>query len=306
MAFLYDRGGKLKKLLKILGSIVLVFVVIIAVVFAYLWFKYPDTVKGVINGIRLDSQQIEDNKQKNEENLRDTIKDLGFEVSKDDIEKLNKGEISQDELKDILLGKNDNKEQNVDIKDNVPEKPDENKPDEGKEPLDVENNVPETSQTDKDKQPDKPDNKENVKGNGDNEVQENTGQKEEPQVKDEKSDEIRKYEELIADEVAKLYVLKNQYIGEIEGIISEMKEVYSTLPKEQQNLTGKTNVAKGFADRIAMLEAQCDVQVDAIVNEIKRLLTLCKRDTSLADSLYQSYVNEKEITKSYYINLYSD
>lgn len=305
MAFLYDRGGKLKKLLKILGSIVLVFVVVIAIIFAFLWFKYPDTVKGVINGIRLDSQQIEDNKQKNEEGLRDTIKDLGFEVSKEDIEKLNNGEISQDELKDILLGKDDSTE--PDKPDEAPQNPDKNGQDEIQKTENVENvenNVPDVSETDIDKGKDENKPVQDEKDVDKEEVKPPPA--EDPEKTDEKDAEIKKYEELIADEVAKLYVLKNQYIGQIEGLISEMKKVYATLPKEQQNLAGKTTVAKGFADRIAMLEAQCDVQVDAIVNEIKRLLTLCKRDTSLADSLYQSYVNEKEITKSYYINLYSD
>ncbi len=300
MAFLYDRGEKLKKLLKILGFFLFTIVVILALIFAFLWFRYPDTVKGVINGIRLDSQQIEENKQKNEEGLRDTIKDLGFEVSKEDIEKLNKGEISQEQLKDILLGKDINKEQNTGDGQNE-DVPDKNGQEDTQKPEDIENKVPDTSQTDKDK--DKEQNKpvQSEKDNKEENVKpppaENT---------DKNDDKIREYEELIADEVAKLYVLKNQYIGHIEGIISEMKEVYKTLPKEQQNLSGKTNVAQGFASQIAKLEAQCDVQVDAIVKEIKRLLALCQRDTSLADSLYQSYVNEKEITKSYYINLYSD
>jgi hypothetical protein len=102
-----------------------------------------------------------------------------------------------------------------------------------------------------------------------------------------------------------MYVYKAQYTSEIEKIIDSMKKEYSVLSEDQKTTAAKTAIVSKYLNTISAMEAQCDAQVNSLVEQLRQALEKTGQDVSLADSILQAYKNEKEITKSYYISKYS-
>ncbi len=349
----------LKKLGKgILVFLVVVLVLLIIAVGALMIFK-PDLVRAVYDGLTLDSEQIEEKKKENDKKLASTINDFGFTISEEDLEKMNNGELSEEDIKEILLGsktssdetnsdpgnsvdiqvdlgKTDNTDNNPSVdssgetvqKDNVTDKNDSNKDTEndsltGNEPAGstkppkdnkpVQNSP--SSSSDKPSVTDRQDEDEKnivsqnkpVTPTVNDKVPENTVKPEvSAPTNGQTSAQIKEYEEKTAELVAKMYALKSQYLGQINGIVASMKAQYAALPKEQRTTAAKTSIANSYLGQISALEAQCDAQVNSVVAELREVLAKSGKDGSLADSIIAAYNAEKETTKAAYINQYSD
>ncbi len=110
----------------------------------------------------------------------------------------------------------------------------------------------------------------------------------------------------IAEIVTRMYVLKAEYTGAIDGIVSSMKAEYVKLPVEQRNRSAKQSIAARYVGQINSMEIQCDAQVNSIVAELRTLLKNNGRDTALADAIMSTYASEKENTKAYYLSTYGD
>lgn len=54
----------------------------------------------------------------------------------------------------------------------------------------------------------------------------------------------------------------------------------------------------------ANLESACDANVNAVISELKSILSAAGRDMSLVSSIQTAYNNEKQLKKAYYINMY--
>ena len=89
-----------KSLLLILTAVVLLLVLAVG---AVIIFK-PEFARALYNGLMLDSDQIEEKKKENDKQLVNTINDFGLNITEEDAEKLGTGELSEEEIKDILLG----------------------------------------------------------------------------------------------------------------------------------------------------------------------------------------------------------
>lgn len=113
-------------------------------------------------------------------------------------------------------------------------------------------------------------------------------------------------DERIAELITRMYVLKSTYVGQIDGLVAQMKAQFVKLPPEQRTTSAKQSIATGYMSQINAMEAQCDAQVNSVVSELRTLLKNNGRDTSLADTIMSTYNSEKENTKAYYINTYGD
>ena len=109
-----------------------------------------------------------------------------------------------------------------------------------------------------------------------------------------------------AELINRMYVLRSNYISQIDGLVSLMKSEYSKLPAEQRTTSAKQSIASKYVSQIDSMERQCDAQVKAVVDELRQLLKSNGEDTSLADTIWQTYLSEKENTKAYYISTYGD
>lgn len=129
---------------------------------------------------------------------------------------------------------------------------------------------------------------------------------EEKKEESSESTDVSDYQRRKAELINRMYVLRSNYISQIDGIIASMKSEYVQLPLEERTLSAKQSIASKYISQIDAMEKQCDAQVKAVVDELRQLLKENGEDTSLADTIWQTYVSEKENTKAYYISTYGD
>lgn len=350
----------MKKIAKILLKII-VCILILAVVAAAAVFIFvgKENVIAAIKGLTTTTEDIEKNIQQTEKKQVEDLQNFGFNISDEDMQKIQSGELTEQEVVDKLLGKEnssveddvqsdetqqenqtdkeitdiaeqpgnddgqneattDSGTQNVKTPSGKVETPTQ-KPDSSKQP----EKQPDTDKTKTEKTdstakdtPKKDDGKNSQKTDKTDKPVTDT-KKEEP-VKDVPKENEQKtetpksdsasseYDEKIAALVAKMYVYKSQYTGQISSLVGAMSQEYYRLPADQQVYSNKVSIYNRYANQIAQMEAQCDAQVNALVTELRSLLKASGKDESLAESLMAAYNAEKENSKAYYISRYAD
>lgn len=111
-------------------------------------------------------------------------------------------------------------------------------------------------------------------------------------------------DEKIAEQIAKMYVLKAQYTSALEGLRTSIISEYNALPKNERTKASKEALGKKAIGMAANLESSCDANVNAVISELKSILSSAGRDMSLVSSVQTAYNNEKQLKKAYYINMY--
>ena len=108
----------------------------------------------------------------------------------------------------------------------------------------------------------------------------------------------------VARLVGKMYVLKAKFESELSGLESWVISQYVALPESERTYSAKVKLGRQALDKANSLEANCDSQVNAILNDMETELKNAGMDTSSVDSIRSAYENEKKITKSYYLSKY--
>lgn len=104
-------------------------------------------------------------------------------------------------------------------------------------------------------------------------------------------------DEAVSRIVAKMYVLRSSYTSSLSSLLGQAYAEY-------QAGGSKSEIASKYLGMGQALEAECDGNVDALMNELSGILTSYGRSTELVDSIYQSYRGEKQYTKAYYMSMY--
>ena len=304
---------RLKKAGRIVLIIIAAAVVLVIVAAAGVMLFKPDLAKAVYHGLASSSEDIEKKLEQNEKELINTINDFGFTLTEEDVKLLNEGSLTEEQMTKLLLGDTSVLDE-LGNGENSAEaggaSGSQSQNGEGSSDGEVSNSAssggmssgaakPSAGQSDSGGvlKPSKPasSGSTSAKPSGTN-----TGSGTQLTA-----EQKREYDEKIASLVAKMYALKAQYTGKVEGVVSSMKAEYAALPKEQRTASAKSSIASSYLGTISSLEAQCDAQVNAVVSELREVLEKSGSDTSLADSILTAYANEKENTKAYYINKYS-
>ncbi len=108
----------------------------------------------------------------------------------------------------------------------------------------------------------------------------------------------------VAKLIGKLYVLKAQFESELAGLEGSIISQYTALPPEKHTYSEKVKLGRQALATATSLEASCDSQVYAILDEVEAILSNAKMDTSTVASIKSAYQSEKKITKSYYLDKY--
>ncbi len=301
----------MKKLFRFFIKFIIVLLVIAIVATALIFvFVGKDNVMAALKGLTTSTEDIEKNIQETEKQQQDILKDHGFNLSEDDMKNIASGElVDEQEIVDKLLGRENSKDSQDEAIDGNAQT--------DKEHDNVQLPEQQTKPSEEDKEP-ASDNKpadsknENKPAPAEPVVTQQQTNKDSQQTQtpaDSTSvaeDKQKAVDEQVAALVAKMYVYKSQYTGSISSLVSAMSSEYYSLPAEQQTYSSKVSIYNRYASQIATMEAQCDAQVNTLVNELKSLLSHNGRDTSLADSLLSAYAAEKENTKAYYVSRYAD
>ncbi|MBQ7901499.1 MAG: hypothetical protein IJ365_06005, partial [Clostridia bacterium] len=112
------------------------------------------------------------------------------------------------------------------------------------------------------------------------------------------------YDALISEKVAQLYIVKANFYAEFNSAWAAEKAAYLALPKEQRKKGKIAEIVKSKMGEGLAMEKKYDGQVDAIITELKELLTAAGRSTELADTVKEAYNQEKKAKKAQLINKY--
>lgn len=109
-------------------------------------------------------------------------------------------------------------------------------------------------------------------------------------------------EQKLSVQVATMYVLKASFVGQLETVVNEAKQEYIALPAAERTAEKKREIVYSHFNDLSELEKQCDTQVAAVVEQVRKLLAESGRDLALADQIQETYEQEKSLKKAYYIS----
>lgn len=114
-------------------------------------------------------------------------------------------------------------------------------------------------------------------------------------------------EQKISRLIAKLYVQKSQYLNKLDTIEADVRAEYlADTTKWGSKKDAKQALLKKYLPKVASWEKTCDSTVYGILDEISAELKKMGKDESIAETMRQSYLEEKKLKKTYFINRYMD
>lgn len=293
-----SKKRKKFKLLKII-VIAIVFVIAAAVLVVIRTYGFSN-IMALYRGLTTKPEKIQNLLDQNKQATDKALADIGVTVEENMVERIEKGELTEDELAAMIYESMQNPE-------TVTAETGDVSGSQGEEdyvivPAGEENTTP--SSTNSNGQNDGgstggPDNSGAGAGN--------TGANADGNVNEPKTltAEEEEFNKRTAELVAKMYVIKADFMGTLSSFEANIKAQYKSLPAEERTQATKAKIVSENMSYITGLEAQCDAQVKAVTDELTELLTANGKDTSLVDAINSAYTNEKELKKAYYISLYN-
>lgn len=104
--------------------------------------------------------------------------------------------------------------------------------------------------------------------------------------------------------IAQVYVLRASYTSKIEGLIASAKSAYLALPSSERNLSAKVAAANSLISQGNALEAECDAQMNALLDSLAAELNKLGEDTGIISEIRSIYVEEKRIKKASLMGVY--
>ncbi|MDR0491830.1 MAG: hypothetical protein LBH28_11370 [Oscillospiraceae bacterium] len=108
----------------------------------------------------------------------------------------------------------------------------------------------------------------------------------------------------VAEQIARIYVLRDLMTANLDSLFSRAKDEYSSHPPEERTGVKRQQIAMKYLGEATSLENSCDAQMDAILKDLEGVLKDFGGDTSVVPEIRQAYRNEKMTKKAYYLNRY--
>lgn len=109
----------------------------------------------------------------------------------------------------------------------------------------------------------------------------------------------------VAEAIAKLYITKSDYLGRLDAIEAQVRAEYIALSAEDKK-GAKQRFLSQYLPTVAAWESECDAAVYGVIAEVREALKANGQAETVADQIESSYLNEKRLKKSYFINRYMD
>ena len=110
------------------------------------------------------------------------------------------------------------------------------------------------------------------------------------------------YQKQLSALVARVYVLREQYVNTLAGMESAAKAEYHAIPEAERTRSKLLSLVSRYLDQASTLEKECDAKMDGIVSEMEQLIQENNGDMSLLDTVVYSYANEKSLKKAWYMS----
>jgi len=260
--------------------------IIVLLTVILLCFWQWDNIRAIYMGLSYSDEKIESQINKSKEQLAEKLEKEGIVnqniidgFSKEDEEKIAKGELTVEEAVEKLFAEENN---------NSEESSDTSKPN---NQTDVNyNKVEEHNKTGKTP----------VEENHEN-VNESVSDQETGTVNSNEQNSSVDSKKLIQSAIKEMYTLKATYVQMLAAIEKTAKTMYAQGKKTKER---KLEIADELMPQVIEAEKKCDAQVEVILGNLKAGLQEIGADTSVAEVIREQYKKEKQLQKSKYISKY--
>lgn len=109
------------------------------------------------------------------------------------------------------------------------------------------------------------------------------------------------YQEQVSEIIATIYVMREEYLIELDALKDAAAAEYYDMEESEKDSDSLMKFVGSYASKALELEKQCDARMLSIVTELENLLKENGGDVSLAQKVYDTYVEEKSLKKAWYM-----
>lgn len=122
-----------------------------------------------------------------------------------------------------------------------------------------------------------------------------------PPPQPQESKEQSGYEKRLNELIAKVYVLREEFLIKLDNLQAAATADYKAVPADQRTTKGIAGLVSGYLAKGLDMEKECDAQIEQIVIEMEQLLQENGGDVNIAQTVYDTYVEEKSLKKAWYM-----
>lgn len=126
-----------------------------------------------------------------------------------------------------------------------------------------------------------------------------------PQEPNVENAEITAAKQRISELVAQVYVLEAYFTSQLTAKEEQVVAEYKALPKEQRTKATKISMALDSFSELSAMEKDCDTQMNAIIAEMRELITVSGGDPTVPDEILAAYKSKKEVQRAQYVEKYA-
>lgn len=263
----------MRKQKKIVCGILLALVIGVGALATWQW----NNINAALSFLRFSQEELEEKLTDNDQVIKDAVDanpsvNVRVEVTEEERAALRDGTMTQEELVQSLLQKPESKPEQS-------SKP-QTKPEQTSKPETTPQTKPEQKPADG-----------------------STTTQPEPAVsaQPESEPEISEHEQKVNALIAEVLVLREEFLIKLENLKAAAIADYSAIPADQRSASALMSLASGYLAKGVDLEKQCDARIQTIVLELEEVLKESNGDLSIAQTVYDTYVQEKSLKKAWYM-----
>ena len=108
---------------------------------------------------------------------------------------------------------------------------------------------------------------------------------------------------IVSNRIVEFYSLKAYYLGQLGQLEAKAMADYKALPASKRGLVGKQEVVSKYMSVASSLMNECDGKVAALTASLESEIRAVGGDTSIIQTIRDTYENEKNLQKSYYMSM---
>lgn len=109
------------------------------------------------------------------------------------------------------------------------------------------------------------------------------------------------YEKKLNELIAKVYVLREEFLIKLDNLQAAAIADYKAIPADQRTTKTVASLVSGYMAKGLKMEKDCDERIKEIVLEMETLLAENEGDLNIAQTVYDTYLEEKSLKKAWYM-----
>ena len=109
------------------------------------------------------------------------------------------------------------------------------------------------------------------------------------------------YEQQVNALIAEVLVLREEFLMKLDDLQAAAIADYKALPADQRTTTKLLSFVGGYLAKGLDMEKQCDAEIEAIVLELEQVLRKNGDDITIAETVFDTYLEEKTLKKAWYM-----